>query len=234
MTYDERVKTSGVGINFKAGMIYRINQMVRIGAAIHTPTAYTLNDTFNTVLEYAFQEPPLDVQRFREESPEGAFRYKLSTPWRYIGSLGVIIKKRGFITGEVEFVNYSKPSFNLTSNSDNPGDAAYESEVNGEISEVFTSAVNFKIGGEYAFKKVRIRAGFGIYGSPYTSGNFSNNTASIGIGYRLYSVYFDLAYKYTEYGEEYVPYYVSTPSLQQTVQNTLKRNNILLTIGYKF
>ena len=233
MDFDERVKTTGVGINLKAGMIYRINQMIRIGAAIHTPTAYTLNDTFNTIVEYAYDEG-LGVQRFREESPEGAFRYKLSTPWRYIGSLGLIIKKRGFITGEVEFVNYSKPSFNLTSNSDNPADAAYEESVNSDINEIYSSVVNFKIGGEYAFKKVRIRAGFGIYGSPYSSGDFNNNTVSIGLGYRLQSVYFDLAYKYTEIGEEYAPYVVSTPSLQQTVQNTLKRNNILLTIGYKF
>ena len=54
MTYDERVKTSGVGVNLKLGAIYRINQMIRIGAAIHTPTAYTLTDTFTTELEYSY------------------------------------------------------------------------------------------------------------------------------------------------------------------------------------
>ena len=234
MSYQERVKTKGTGINFKAGAIYRINQMIRIGAAIHTPTAYTLTDTFATVLEYAYDEGFGGVQRFKESSPDGSFRYKLATPWRYITSIGVIIKKRGFITGEIEFVNYGKSSFNLTSNSDNPADGDYQDEVNSEISNDFTSVVNFKIGGEYAYKKLRIRAGYGLYGSPYTSKTSSNNSFSFGLGYRLYSVFFDLAYKYSQYEEEYAPYYVSTPSLQQTVYNTFNVNNILLTIGFKF
>jgi len=233
MTYDERVKTTGVGVNLKLGAIYRINQMVRIGASIHTPTAYTLTDTFATELEYAYDEG-LGVERYRERSPDGAFRYKLSTPWRYSGSLGLIIKKRGFITAELEFVNYSKPSFNFTSDSDNPADREYQDEINGEINNVFTNVVNFKIGAEYAYKKVRIRAGYGMYGSPYTSKSSSNNSFSFGLGYRLRSIYLDLAYKYSQYEEEYAPYYVSTESLQQTVYNTFKVNNILLTVGFKF
>ena len=234
MTFQERVKTKGAGINFKAGAIYRINQSIRVGAAIHTPTSYTLTDTFATVLEYAYDEGFGGVQRFREDSPEGSFKYKLSTPWRYITSLGVIIKKRGFITAELEFVNYSKSSFNLTKNSDNPADGDYQEEVNSEINDLYTSVVNFKVGGEYAYKKLRIRAGYGLYGSPYTSKNFSSNSFSFGLGYRLYSVFFDLAYRYSQYEEEYSPYYVSTESLQQTVYNTFNVNNILLTIGFKF
>jgi hypothetical protein len=233
MTYDERVKTSGVGVNLKLGTIYRINQMVRIGAAVHTPTAYTLTDTFMTELEYAFDEG-FGVNRIKDRSPDGAFKYKLKTPWRYIGSVGVIIKKKGFITAEVEFVNYSNPSFNLTSNSDNPADEEYQGEVNGDINNLYSSAVNFKIGGEYAYQKVRIRAGYGMYGSPYSSGNFSSNSINFGLGYRLQSFYVDLAYKYTKFEEEYIPYYVSDRTLQQTVNNTLNVNNILLTVGFKF
>lgn len=233
MTFDEKLETKGVGVNLKLGAIYRINQMIRVGAAVHTPTAYTLNDTFSTELEYSY-DLGQGVERYREASPEGAFKYKLTTPWRYIGSLGLIIKKYGFITAEIEFVNYSKPSFNLTADSDNPADEAYEGEVNNEINTLYTSAVNFKIGGEYAYQKFRIRAGFGIYGSPYASGEFSSNSFSFGVGYRLRILYFDVAYKYSQYDSEYVPYYLSDSSQQQIVNNTFKRNNILLTVGYKF
>ncbi len=233
MTFDERVKTKGVGINLKLGAIYRINQMVRVGAAIHTPTAYSLTDTFATELEYSF-DLGSGVERYGERSPEGFFRYNLATPWRYIGSLGLIIKKQGFITAEIEFVNYSKPSFNLTSNSDNPADREYQDEVNREINNLYTSTINFKVGGEYAYQKFRIRAGYGMFGSPYASGDFSSNSFSLGFGYRLRILYFDLAYRYSQHKEEYIPYYVSDASLQQTVNNTLNVNNILLTIGFKF
>ena len=233
MTFDERVKTRGVGINLKLGAIYRINQTVRLGVAVHTPTAYSLKDTFSTELEYSYNLGA-GVERYREQSPEGAFKYKLKTPWRYIGSLGIIIKKHGFISTEVEFVNYSKPSFNLTSNSSSPEDEVYQGEVNGDINSQYNSTINIKIGGEYAFKKFRIRAGYGRYGSPYASGNYSSNSFSVGLGYRLYSFYFDLAYKYSQYESEYVPYYTSEKSFQQTVNNTLKENNILLTVGVKF
>jgi hypothetical protein len=207
--------------------------MVRIGAAVHTPTAYSLKDTFSTELEYSY-DLGTGVERYREQSPEGSFKYKLRTPWRYIGSLGLIIKKNGFITAEVELVNYSKPSFNLTSNSTNPEDEAYQGEVNGEINDLYSSAVNFKIGAEYALQKYRIRAGYGMYGSPYASGNYSSNSFSVGFGYRLYGFYFDLAYKYSQYESEYIPYYTNEKSFQQTVNAKLKENNILLTVGVKF
>jgi len=207
-----------------------------VGAAVHTPTAYTLKDTFSTELEYAYiiPGPGAEVERYREQSPDGFFEYKLSTPWRFMGSLGVIIKKKGFITVEAEFVNYGSSSFNLTSNSDNPADEAYQDEVNSDINDLYISVINLKVGGEYALKKIRIRAGYGRYGSPYSSGNISSHTFSAGLGYRLQSFYFDLAYKYTSFKEEYIPYFVSDQSLQQTVHNTLKENIMLLTVGYKF
>ena len=42
LNFQEDISTSGVGINLKLGMIYRINQMFRLGAAVHTPTAFSL------------------------------------------------------------------------------------------------------------------------------------------------------------------------------------------------
>lgn len=233
MTFDEELKTKGVGINLKLGAIYRINQMFRIGAAIHTPTAYTLKDTFMTALEYSF-DLGNGVQRYPEESPEGTFRYKLKTPWRYIGSLGMIIKKMGFITAEVELVNYSKPSFNLTTDSNSPADRAYEGVVNNEIKEDFNSVVNFKVGGEYAYKTFRIRAGYGITGSPYASKDYSSNAISVGLGYRLRHFYLDVAYKHSKDESIYNPYSVENTALEQTVNNSLKKNNFLVTAGLKF
>ena len=46
----QRLETSGSGINFKFGFIYRIQDWVRISGAVHTPTSYFMDDKFSSVL----------------------------------------------------------------------------------------------------------------------------------------------------------------------------------------
>ena len=52
LLFRENLITSGSGINLKLGFIYRINQMFRVGAAIHTPTAFKLTEDYSSQLKY--------------------------------------------------------------------------------------------------------------------------------------------------------------------------------------
>ncbi len=231
--FREDLNTSGIGVNFKLGLIYRLNQMIRVGGAVHSPTSYTLTDNFSTELNYIF-DIGQGAESFTDESPDGVFEYKMKTPWRYIGSAGVLIDKKGFLTAEVEYLNYGGASVNLTENSSDPGDAAYQDEVNDEITQSFTSAINIKIGGEYAYNKFRFRAGYGIYGTPYADDEVVNNSFSLGLGLRQERIYVDLAFRRLIADEGYVPYRLADPSNNQLVSNSINNDRVVLTFGFKF
>ena len=105
LSFREDLSTSGVGINLKLGFIYRVNQMIRLGAAVHTPTAFRLTDDFSTQFIYDYTDGGGNTEN-TENSPEGSFKYRLKTPWRVMGNAAVLINRKGFITADVEYVDY--------------------------------------------------------------------------------------------------------------------------------
>ena len=233
LLFRENLSTTGSGINLKLGFIYRINQMFRVGAAIHTPTSFKLTDNFSTQLRYDYTDGG-GSSTTTEDSPEGSFEYKLKTPWRAMANLAVLINRKGFITADVEYVDYSVSDFNLTANSTDIGDRDYEMDLNEQVGNSFKSAVNIRIGGEYAHENLRFRAGYGISGTPYADSDITNNAYSLGFGIREKSFYIDFAYKYSKVTEGYVPYILSDPKLEQFVTNDVANTRILLTAGFKF
>jgi len=238
LTYTEDLRTTGVGVNLKLGMIYRLSQMVRLGAAVHTPTAYNLEDNFTTSFRYVF----LDVDEEGEpvindntaDSPDGLFEYRYSTPWRFIGSAGFLFGKNGFVSADVEYVNYGGANFNLTSDSENPEDAAFEEELNGQIEEQFQSALNVRVGGELALNIFRLRGGIGLLGAPeaFNEADFIYNY-SLGAGLRLQNFFLDAAYTLQQTDNTYVPYF-TTDAPQQAVATTTYDSRLLFTLGFKF
>lgn len=231
LTYTEQLTTSGIGFNAKLGLIYRINQVWRIGAAIHTPSSFGLNDIYTTSLNYEFNDPINDLGE--QFSPEGNFDYRFISPWRFIGSGAVIVGRLGFITGEVEWVNYGGSSFNLTRSNNSPDEQAYEIELNESIDANLQSAVNLKVGAELALNVMRFRAGYGVQTSPAAEEKENLNNVSLGFGIRQKSFYVDLAYRFSERSEQYSPY-LANIAPTQVVLNDSKNSRYMLTFGYRF
>ena len=50
LRYTQDLDISGYGLNLKLGLIYRVTNALRVGAAIHTPTRLRLTDVFQTSL----------------------------------------------------------------------------------------------------------------------------------------------------------------------------------------
>ena len=151
-----------------------------------------------------------------------------------MANFAVLINRKGFITTDIEYVDYSVSDFNLTANSSSIEDRDYEIDLNEEVSKSFKSAVNLRIGGEYAHENLRFRAGYGISGTPYADNNITNNAYSLGFGIREKSFYIDFAYKYSKFKEGYVPYLLSDPELEQFVSNDVANTRIIMTAGFKF
>jgi hypothetical protein len=227
LTLNEYLRTTGTGINLKLGFIYRPIQMFRIGGAVHTPTSYSLEDQYDSFVEYDFGSGP-----FMAESPDGFYEYRLATPWRVIGSTAFIFGKTGFLSADVEWVDYSSAAFNFNSGL-SLDDQAFEQELNDQILQAYQSAINIRVGGEVAFDILRLRIGYGYLGSPYADDSSSaGQTISGGIGIREQNFFLDLGYQHHTFGETYVPYLVAAAN-SQAVTNDFLRQKFVLTFGFK-
>jgi long-subunit fatty acid transport protein len=231
LTYTERLQTTGAGINLKLGLIYRLNQMVRLGLAFHTPTGLGLTDNFSTEVNYNYT---LDGTAYsgNAASPDGSFEYRLRTPWRFIGSGGLVFGKSGFISAEVEWLDYTNARFNFNQTTSSE-DIAYEQELNDLINNELESALNIRLGGEFAYELFRLRGGVSFLGAPFAEGIDPTDTVSLGAGIRGENVFLDLAYRRLVAKSDYAPY-LTTAAPQPVVNFDDVRDRFMLTLGFKF
>lgn len=233
--YTQNLSTTGGGINLKFGLIYKITPKLRISGAIHSPSWYFLTDEFSTSLNFRLEG---EVDGLTQASPVSTFEYRLQTPWRAFGGIGMIYSLgdlKGFVNGEVEYVDYSNNSFDVTINSNDPVDQFFEEDLNGEITQLLGNALNFRIGTELAYKKYRLRIGAAQIGSPYNnSATYSLDPQyTAGIGWRGTKIYVDLAYSTRSQNTQYTPYRLLDANNNQTVLNQSSHNLINLTFGTK-
>lgn len=238
ITYNENLSTSGSGINLKLGIIVMPIKSIRAGVSIASPTSYSLEDEYNTSISYRYNlgDGP-DIAR-DATSVDGRFEYAFITPWKTTGSLAYLLnsgKIKGFISAEVDYLNYSSANFDLTSDSDNLGDSQLENDLNSQITGQLSSAINARVGAELAIDIMRVRAGYSLNGSPYygDEGRFYNGF-SLGAGLRFDKFYFDIAYKTSSNQQGYLPYVTIDNENQQLVQFDTTNSYISTTFGFKF
>ena len=233
LEFSEELNTTGAGINAKLGLIYKPVHEFRIGLAVHTPTLYSLKDDFFNQLTYRFNEDGT-AEEYSSGSPDGFFDYRLKTPWKLIASGGYIFGKSGFISAELEYVDFSANEFNLTAESSNPDDASYERELNQQIIKDLESALNLKFGAEWSLKKLRLRGGYAIISSPFVGETENDQIWSAGLGIRENNFYIDMAYQQHSAESSFSPYLTFDPQDMQFVHSDNRQSQIVLSLGFKF
>jgi long-subunit fatty acid transport protein len=236
LEYIERLNTSGVGINFKAGFTYKIKNQVRIAGAFHSPTWYRFTDDYSTSMEYAFTDGN-GSQRYDYTSPDGTFEYKISTPWRAIGSIGTTYRVgeiRGFVNADVEYLDYTNANYNGTAFDSSIEEQQWTNEVNRDILKRLGNATNIRLGTEFGYKNLRVRAGYSFEQSPFNADTKRNNKTSFGIGFREDRFFIDLGFRIAEYVEGYNPYIVLDSELDPLANISTRRTRSALTLGFKF
>ncbi len=218
MTYNSYLETHGSGFNFKIGVIYRIADWVRIGAAIHTPTYYSMKDRWNSDME-----SELNAVKYSAKSPEGSFDYQLTTPFKANGSLAFVVGKWALITGEYEFVDYRNARLKSSTERFN--------QENRAIGNIYTFQSNVRAGAEIKIKQFSLRGGYTFSSSPYASNLNDGKRQAIngGLGIKFDKYFLDVAYSYIFSKEKYF-FYSSNPT---PVNNSLVAHNVLLTLGVK-
>jgi len=240
LRYSENLETSGTGINLKLGAIIRFTQAFRLGLAIHTPTAFQLTDNFNTSVAYDFDANSMNESQPPADSPLLDFEYNFRTPWRFIGSAGIVVGKIGFLTGEVEYVNYTGSKYTVNADIATPTDQSIIDRVNGTIDNQLESNLNFRFGGEVALQKYRLRGGLNLSGTPYADDSSLDSSLSLGAGVRWKKIFLDIAYRRSMDNEVYVPYVIGDQEVngveisEQQVNIDAVRNKFMITMGVRF
>lgn len=227
MQFEENLRTTGAGINIKLGLIYRINQLARVGLAIHSPTAYALEDAYDTQMQYDYTDNGLQSGFATSPVDQLPFEYGLVSPWRFIGSAGFIINKWGFISADIEWVNYGSARFRYQDF------ASAETEVNNAIQNELNSALNIRVGGELAYDIFRFRGGIGLLKSGTLEDTNFRQVYSLGAGFRWKSLFMDAAYRLQTGERTFFPY-TTTNAPEQSVLTAADNNRFILTLGFKF
>lgn len=229
LVYTEYLRSSGLGVNLKLGVIYKVNQALRLGAAFHTPTSLNLTDSYSNTFSYDFTDGNGPNRGSVQESPDGTFDYKLRTPWRASASAAVVLKKVGFFSADVEWVDYAANRYNFTSDIASQNNQLFEREVNNDIQRSYRQTMNVRLGGELVLDNFRLRGGFNLLGRPEEGATDFNTAYTAGAGVRGKSFYLDLGWRRGIGVGSVQPYADAPVATTKTVTN-----DFLLTLGFKF
>ena len=241
---NETLKTSGWGFNIKAGMIYKPSEFWRLGLALHTPTFYTLTDSYETSITADVEKGSLltDYSLDYTENAPSEFKYDLFTPFKAIGSISYVLreiqdvtKQKGFLTADIEYVNYKGSSFSQTEEDTDASTATYLKTLNTAIDKAYKSTFNFRAGGELKFTTIMFRLGAAYYGNPYKDINGEKGhklNLSGGLGYRNKGFFVDLTYVHSMNRDIHYAYRLAnSPYSSASIKDN--RGNVMLTLGVK-
>lgn len=243
--FGETFSTSGVGLNLKAGVIYKPQEYWRLGFSVHSPTIYSLTDKFN----YTVTTNTENYQGTQSQSSEflagmaGEFKYLLITPYKLVGSVSYVLrevedvrKQKGFITADIEFIDHGASSFKEDTEVSNDADTkAYLKSLSDAVRKAYKGAFNFRVGGELKFTTFMVRAGAGYYSNPYKNIHGENGNRinlSGGLGYRNKGFFIDATYVHGITKDTHFAYRLqNSPYAAASIKGT--KSNVLLTVGFK-
>lgn len=237
LSYIEKLETSGVGFNIKLGAVVKAGSNLRFGVAFHSPTWYSLNDDYYATFDYSYYDSGNLINDDPAKSPDGHFKYSLSTPWKAIGSVGYLFNfgsLKGFANVDFEYLDYRNNHIGYIDDSENPDDLYNELLVNNQIDDQLDKVLNVRMGTELVIADFyRARLGYEILPSPFYD-DVNNSAFSAGLGYRGDGFYIDLGLRFGSKSSGYLPYTFKNSDddlLVNVDQNQTKGN---LTVGFKF
>ncbi len=212
----ERNVIDGVGVNGNFGFIVRPINLLTLGINYTTPTIYSLSDEFETSINTKWNDSSFDVygndSNFTGDQTEqtvlNPLNYTISTPMRLNVGASYFFNKNGFVSVDIEWVDYSKARIRS-----NDEDFSMDNE---RISEVYKSVINYRFGGEYRAGMFRFRAGINYQSDPMvskTDKRFAVQTYSAGLGLRKKSFYTDMGLLYSTTNGSRAPYIID-PALE--------------------
>lgn len=228
----------GNGFNFKAGLIFKPINELRLGIAVHTPTFYDLQHEAYAGIKYSYAKeiqikdengdmisefiPTKEDYVAVDEGYYTYYDYDLRTPWRLILSAAGVIGGRGILSMDYEYVGYNSMRV-----SDPDGNEYTAESV--DIDNYYQASHIIRLGGEYRVTpSFSLRAGYSYQSSPakdvaidndiyiYTSGT---NTLGTNPAYTFDS---SIQYITAGCGYRYKGFYIDMAYVHKTRQSTYR------------
>jgi len=210
------------------------SEFFRFGFAYHSPTIYNLTDSYTYTLNAIYDYGARDIFNYDRVNTVATtqptiYRYKITTPSRQVFSATMLSKEIGFVSMDLEFVNYGGASLWAKDDKFIP--------ENTNINRNYNSVMNLRMGAELIQNEFRFRAGYARYPSPYKSNLVSdlkalvNNVYTLGFGIKTDSYSFDIAYVNSGYNNAYSPYELNSKK-QPIANNVVRTTNLILTAGF--
>lgn len=227
--FDETLEMTGSGVNFKLGFIYLPQPEIRISAAMHTPTFWTIDETYFTTMEYNFTDDGV-AQGGTALSPLSVAAINLQTPFRFLLGAGYLVGNKGFVSVDADYANYAGNSFSFDDF------ATADDPTNEDIDATLGSSIGVRVGGEINLKPFQVRAGAGYRTVPQLELRNEENggtiQASLGGGWSKGKFFVDAALRAEVYNGFYAPY--RTFAFDSNVVTTDRtRLTALVTFGYR-
>ena len=244
-TVDERLDISGTGVNANIGVIVRPTNAVRFGASITTPTWYSFSEESDAIYQSDYNN--YDVANYLDDNGNRIIKedtvlnlltsetnvffsnYNLRTPLKLNAGVAFFIGKSGFITADIERLNYSNAFVSSS-------DFVAEND-NRTIENIYQSTTNIRLGAEYRFKAFRFRAGYASIGDA-TNDSFddvdrSRDIASAGLGMNVGKYFLDLSYAQTQFTDSFKSYsFADGTGPTASIDNNI--NDFKITFGMNF
>lgn len=227
MRFGNDLLTTGTGFSFQLGAIAKVTDGLRLGLAYESSTWLNLSDEYSqrvsAVRSNLSGELPADVvdpriTNFYEP-------YKVQTPSKFTGSLAYVFGKKGLISMDYSFKNYSTTKFK-------PANDSYFGDLNRSMNSLLTNSGELRIGAEYKINALSLRAGYRMEESPYkdktTIGDLTGYSA--GLGYNFGSTRVDVAYSYATRNYQQGMF---TTGLTDAASIDVINNNISLTLLFE-
>lgn len=186
-------RANGTGFNYQLGVIVKPVQELRLGFAFHTPTWYSLTETYSAGIDARYYGE--GVTTYTNNNHPGSQDYNFRSPWKIIASAAGVIGGKFIISADYEWNGYKSMKFSEASDYfgdggywDDPWDYDYYSATpaslnndpyqyeNNDINEVYRHTDTFRIGAEYRVTpSFSVRAGYSHVSSPVESKAKNNN-----------------------------------------------------------
>jgi len=233
----ENLYINGTGVNLNLGVIYKPIDYVNLGFVLQTPTWFALNEEYDASLSanyanYFFAQENKTLGTENAVSDVFLSNYGLRTPFKVGGGATIFLGKYGFLSADVDWVDYSVARINSTDFNEAPD--------NQVIQDLYTSTVNYRLGGEAKIEKWRIRAGYAYMGDPYlisSSVDQSTQQLSGGIGAQFKSFKLDFSLVNQKFNSLYRSYKVLDNNGLNYGPLTEIKNSItsaVITVGFNF
>lgn len=242
----------GMGFNGKFGLIARITDNFRLGATIHTPTFFNIDQTMDASIDNKFIIENLkNIDEYQITPSVATNTIKVRTPWNFQVGASYVAGSKAIISADYQYTAYNSMKMKEYNGDEFPIENAF-------YKACFKPGHTVKVGAEFrATNALSLRAGYSLQFSPIKAELKDVNTEvptagmqtaymlpgnasyySCGAGYKFRVCYIDFAYQhYTQKSDMFAfsPIFTEEASLvPASSEVTTKQNSITFTFGIKF